>query len=130
MKLQAGFILLSIVGSACTAATPSAVAPSPTGCADVIEVTYEQAGDRTYSFVVTIRSPDEGWDKYADAYEVRSPTGEVLGVRELTHPHVDEQPFTRSLSEVDIGDNPWVEVVAKDSVEGFCGLAQVVSFEG
>jgi hypothetical protein len=49
---------------------------------------------------VTIAHPDTGWDHYADAWEVLSPGGASLGVRELAHPHETEQPFTRSLSGV------------------------------
>ena len=64
-------------------------------CADVIDV--EISGDGPYTFAVTVASPDTGWDKYADEWRIESEAGEVLGVRELTHPHVDEQPFTRSL---------------------------------
>lgn len=51
---------------------------------------------------VTIRHPDSGWDHYADGWEVLAPDGSRLGYRELVHPHVDEQPFTRSLSGVAI----------------------------
>jgi hypothetical protein len=46
----------------------------------------------------------------------------VLGTRVLTHPHVDEQPFTRSLSGVAIPEGfTQVEIAARDLVEGFCG---------
>lgn len=94
----------------------------PLLCANVVDVGVEQAGDGTFRFDVTVRSADTGWDKYADLWEVRSPDGSVLGTRELAHPHVDEQPFTRSLSGVDIpGDVEQVVVAARDSVEGFCG---------
>ncbi|MDH5453134.1 MAG: hypothetical protein OEY05_06225 [Paracoccaceae bacterium] len=46
---------------------------------------------------VTITHPDTGWDHFASGWEVIAPDGSVLGYRELAHPHVDEQPFTRSL---------------------------------
>ena len=49
---------------------------------------------------VTLRHADTGWDHYADAWRLVSPGGDVLGTRTLLHPHVDEQPFTRSLSGV------------------------------
>ncbi len=129
MNLRAGLVLLLTLTSACADLEPSTGAINPSVCADVIDVQATQVGDNIYDFAVTIRSPDQGWDKYADSFEVRSSTGEVLGTRELTHPHVDEQPFTRSLTAVDIGNESSVEVVASDSVEGFCGAAQVVSSE-
>lgn len=62
----------------------------------------EVRGDGPYSFDVTIRHPDTGWDHYADGWRVELSDGTVLGFRELFHPHVDEQPFTRSLSSVEI----------------------------
>ncbi len=97
-------------------------------CANVIGVTVDQEGNGSYRFSVTVLSDELGWDKYADAWEVRSLDGEVLGVRELVHPHEDEQPFTRSLAGVVIPpDIDEVVVVARDSVVGFCGSAYSVS---
>lgn len=101
--------------------SPDSTAPVParTGCADVIGV--DISGDGPYTFAVTVASPDTGWDKYADEWRIESESGEVLGVRELTHPHVDEQPFTRSLGGVDVDTGSTVVVAARDSVEGYCG---------
>lgn len=89
------------------------------GCADVIDVAI--AGGGPYTFDVTVASPDEGWDKYADEWKVETFDGRLLGVRELTHPHVDEQPFTRSLSGVTAESGIDVVVAARDSVNGYCG---------
>lgn len=48
--------------------------------------------------------------------------GEVLATRVLHHPHVGEQPFTRSLSGVAIPAGiQRVRVRARDSVYGFGG---------
>jgi hypothetical protein len=129
VRVRTGLVLLLTLTSACVDLEAGTEAANPPACADVIAVRVTQVGDNTYDFAATIRSPDEGWDKYADSFEVRSSTGEILGTRELTHPHVDEQPFTRSLTAVDIGSESSVEVVASDSVEGFCGVGQVMSFE-
>ena len=49
---------------------------------------------------VTISHADTGWDDYADGWEVLDAQGNSLGLRNLLHPHVNEQPFTRSLSGV------------------------------
>ena len=57
-----------------------------------------------WTISVTLRHPDTGWDHYADGWEVLSPDGKRLGMRVLAHPHVNEQPFTRSLSGVLIPD--------------------------
>ena len=99
----------------------------PASCADVTAVTVVAAGD-SFTVTATVSSADTGWDKYADAWEVRAPDGTVLGTRVLTHPHVDEQPFTRSLTGVTIPDDAAeVVVAARDSVEGFCGATVAVA---
>ena len=51
---------------------------------------------------MTVRHPDTGWEHYADKWDVMAPDGTVLGTRVLLHPHENEQPFTRSLSGVQI----------------------------
>ncbi len=92
------------------------------GCADVIDARAERREDGGYAFAVTVSSPDTGWEKYADEWQVRATDGTVLGTRTLAHPHVDEQPFTRSLDGVDIPEGvDRVVIVARDSVEGYCG---------
>jgi len=72
------------------------------GEVDVVDARAIRAADGSYGFDVTLRHEDEGWDHYADAWDVVAPDGTVLGTRVLYHPHVDEQPFTRSLSGVEI----------------------------
>ncbi len=57
-----------------------------------------------WRFFVTILHPDTGWDHYADGWEVLDDAGNRLGFRELHHPHVNEQPFTRSLGQVMVPD--------------------------
>lgn len=89
-----------------------------TAFADVVEVVEASYSPGRLS--VTLAHPDTGWDHYADAWEVLSLDGESLGVRELAHPHVEEQPFTRSLSVTLPGDGPWeVMIRAHDSVHGW-----------
>ena len=52
----------------------------------------------TWTVSVTLRHADSGWDHYANGWRLLAPDGRVLGKRDLTHPHVDEQPFTRDLT--------------------------------
>lgn len=97
------------------------------GCADVIEAEVVRSGDR-YVVTATVESADTGWERYADAWEVRTMAGDVLGTRVLAHPHVDEQPFTRSLTDVEIpAEVTTVEIAARDSVVGFCGTTVTVT---
>lgn len=90
--------------------------------ADVVDAKAQLASDGTYRFDVTVRHQDEGWDHYADAYEILTPDGEVLAVRTLTHPHENEQPFTRAISGVAIPEGiASVRIRAHDSVHEYGG---------
>ncbi len=98
------------------------------GEADVVDVSVKQSGKNIYSFSVTVRHADEGWDHYANKWDVVAPDGTVLGTRVLYHPHVDEQPFTRSLSGVNIPDTVGtVSVRAHDSVHEYGGKTATVN---
>ena len=95
------------------------VQASLAGPVEIVDANARQTSNGTYSFSVTLKHGDTGWDHYANAWDVTSPDGTVLGTRKLFHPHVEEQPFTRSLSGVKI-DKDIREVVirAYDSVHG------------
>ncbi len=82
----------------------------------------------TCSFHVTLKHADSGWEHYANQWDIISPEGKILGTRVLYHPHVNEQPFTRSLSGVKIpaGINQ-VTIRAKDSVHGYGGKEMTVN---
>jgi len=98
------------------------------GEADIVDVRVRMTGKDTFSFDVTVRHADEGWKHYADKWDVVAPDGTVLGTRTLYHPHVDEQPFTRSLSGVKIpGSIKEVTVRAHDSVHGYGGKTLIVA---
>ena len=90
--------------------------------AQVVYVKATEVSPAVWRFDVTVQHDDAGWDHYADRWEVLAPDGSLLGVRELLHPHVDEQPFTRSLSGVRIDPSIGrVKVRARDSIHGFGG---------
>ncbi len=74
------------------------------GEAMIEDVTIEHSAEGGYDFSVTIRHNDTGWENYVDKWVVLAPDGKLLGERVLSHPHVDEQPFTRSLRGVMIPD--------------------------
>jgi len=98
------------------------------GEADVIEVNVKRIADDTYNFDVTVRHSDEGWKHYADKWDVMAPDGTVLSTRILAHPHVDEQPFTRSLAGVKIPEGiSEITVRAHDLVHGYGGKTVTVA---
>ena len=91
------------------------------GEADIVKVEVEKTGG-SYRFDVTVRHDDTGWQHYADKWDVVTPEGEILATRVLYHPHVNEQPFTRSLSGVEIGAGVSSVVIrAHDLVHGYGG---------
>ncbi|WP_022704007.1 hypothetical protein [Pseudorhodobacter ferrugineus] len=95
-------------------ATPALSAPP------VIETVAATRSGDAWRFDVTLAHPDTGWDHYADAWEVLAPDGASLGLRVLTHPHVEEQPFTRSLAgiSVPVGTH-YVMIRARCLVDGW-----------
>jgi hypothetical protein len=83
----------------------------------------------TWRFSVTVRHNDEGWDHYADRWQViHKESGILLGERVLLHPHDSEQPFERSQSGIVIPmclEN--VIVRASCTVHGFGGREIVLN---
>ncbi|NND89773.1 MAG: hypothetical protein HKN42_02840 [Granulosicoccus sp.] len=71
---------------------------SSAGEADVIGGGLTTLGEGRFRIDATVLHTDEGWDHYVDRWDVITPDGQVLGSRELAHPHDTEQPFTRSLT--------------------------------
>ncbi|MBO9451907.1 hypothetical protein J7426_16650 [Tropicibacter sp. R16_0] len=95
--------------------------------APLIEKATARASGDTWRFDVTIRHPDTGWDDYADGWQVLDMDGNELGMRVLHHPHVDEQPFTRSLSGVKIpAGTKQVQIRARDSVGGWAKETTII----
>jgi hypothetical protein len=113
-----------------TAMLVATAAAAQAGEADVVDVTATAESGGAWRFDVSVRHADEGWDHYADRWEVLSPDGTVLGTRTLLHPHETEQPFTRSLSGVVTPDGiDEVEIRAHDSVHGYGGATMRVQLE-
>lgn len=79
---------------------------------DVIDAELEPQGD-AWRLSATLSSPYDTPERYADAFRARSEDGTELGVRELAHDHANEQPFTRSLTGLNIPND-----VARITIEG------------
>jgi len=90
---------ITLIGMALILTTASAGAEQP----EVVGGESSLAG-MGWRFEITVSHPDSGWDHYADGWEVLDAAGNRLGYRELFHPHVEEQPFTRALRSVMIPD--------------------------
>lgn len=86
---------------------------------EIVKVMLEPSANR-WTFHVTLKHADTGWDHYADDWRIVDKDGNVLGNRKLWHPHVNEQPFTRSLADVLIPKGTEIIYVeAHDKVHGW-----------
>lgn len=105
-----------------TIASASAIA----GKADVEAATASKSGN-SWTISAKIRHADEGWKHYANSFQVLAMDGTVLGTRVLFHPHVNEQPFTRSLGGVNIpAGTTKIRVRAGDLMHGYGGKEVVL----
>ena len=102
-----------MIAALCAASVAQADGP------EITKVNATETGGK-WRFDVTILHPDTGWEHYADGWRVLDMNGAELGIRVLLHPHVNEQPFTRSLSGVDIPDGTkQVQIQARDVSHGW-----------
>ena len=85
-----------------------------------IEAVKVRNDGATWTFSVTLRHDDTGWDDHADGWRVVGADGTELGLRILVHPHVNEQPFTRSQTGITIPEGvTQVFVEARTNTEGW-----------
>lgn len=88
---------------------------------DVLKAELESSGGDTWSLAVTISSPYDTQERYADGWRVLTPDGTVIGKRELTHPH-GGQSFTRTQSGLEIPQGvKEITVEARDLKNGYGG---------
>ena len=87
---------------------------------DIVGAIFDPIGDTTWSIRVTISSPYDTEERYADAWRVLTLDGLVLGTRQLNHDHAAEQPFTRALNNVEIPEGTEsVLIEAHDLINGW-----------
>ncbi|MEM7284782.1 MAG: hypothetical protein AAF480_00385 [Actinomycetota bacterium] len=97
---------------------------------DVLAAEASLDGDGTWTFRATLSSPYDSPERYADAWRVLDEEGNELGVRILAHDHANEQPFTRSLDNVEIPDDITVVTVeGRDQISGWGGATVEVVLE-
>jgi len=92
------------------------------GEANVTKVEFNKNKSNLYNFQVTVLHQDEGWDHYVNKWDIIDENNNVIATRILHHPHVTEQPFTRSLSGVKIPSNvKTITIRAYDKVHKYGG---------
>jgi hypothetical protein len=98
---------------------------------DILQVDLEPAGANTFDVAVTVSSPYDTPERYADGWRVLAPDGTVLGEHTLTHDHAGEQPFVRTQSGLVIPAGiDRVTVEGRDQRYGFGGRTQTVTVPG
>jgi hypothetical protein len=98
---------------------------------DVVAAKVTPRGGERFDFDVTVSSPYDTPQRYADAFRVVGAKGEVYGERKLLHDHAGEQPFTRDLYGVAIPAGVRSVVVeARDQRHGYGGRKLEVALPG
>ena len=89
---------------------------------EIIGVQLVSKGDRVYDVVVSISSPYDSPERYADGWRVLDEQGNVLGTHTLMHDHASEQPFTRTQRALEIPEGvARITVEGRDLANGFGG---------
>jgi hypothetical protein len=98
---------------------------------DVVSAKVTARGAQTFDVDVTVSSPYDTPQRYADAFRVMGKDGKVYGERILLHDHADEQPFTRDLAGVKIPAGVRTVVIqARDQKHGYGGKTVEVVLPG
>lgn len=98
---------------------------------DVIAVKVQARGADKFDFDVTVSSPYDTPQRYADAFRAAGANGVVYGERKLLYDHAGEQPFTRDLYGVTIPPGVRSVVIqARDRKYGYGGRTVEVALPG
>ena len=98
---------------------------------DVVGVKVTPRGGGRFDFDVTVSSPYDTPQRYADAFRVMNKDGKIYGERILWHDHAGEQPFTRDLYGVLIPAGVRnVVVQARDQKHGYGGKTAEAALPG
>jgi hypothetical protein len=123
-------VAVVIVGCGGDSSTPTAEPTGATASSEGGELFPDVLGavatldpaTATWSFEVTISSPYDTPERYADGWRVVGPDGTVYGEHTLAHDHAGEQPFTRVQRGVAIPDGvDAVTIEGRDQQSGFGG---------
>lgn len=96
------------------------------GEADIIDTKVE-CSNNLCRFKITVQHNDEGWEHYAKHVEILNMNRDkLLGSRLFHHPHVQEQPFTRTATVLFKEPVDQVIIRAFDTVHEFGGKELVV----
>jgi hypothetical protein len=124
-------LFLLAIASAWGAAHAQTAGRSEQRFPDVVAVKVRASGPSVFDFDVTVSSPYDTPQRYADGFRVYALGGQVFGERKLLHDHQDEQPFTRDLYAVKIPEAvKTVLVQARDQKHGYGGKVVEATLPG
>lgn len=136
-RLAPAVLAVGVLAACSTAAgdeasTDASTADASTAAEMFPDVLSAEVAEDGSSVAVTVSSPYDSPDRYADAIRVRSADGaEVYGERPLTHDHAAEQPFTRSVTDLEIPAGVREAVVeGRDQVSGWGGDTVTITLPG
>ena len=116
------------VSSAAAPSSGASTVPTEQRYPDVVAVEATAADDGSWSFAVTLSSPYDTPERYADGWRIVGPDGAVYGEHLLLHDHAAEQPFTRTQRGVDIPSGVGeVTVEGRDQRYGYGGATVTVT---
>lgn len=120
-------VLVAVSGTASAQSRPVSDQHHP----DVVAVKVTPRGVNRFDFDVTLSSPYDTLQRYADAFRVMDADGKVFGERVLLHDHAGEQPFTRDLYGITI-PSPIEKVIVqgRDRKFGYGGKTRTVVLPG
>lgn len=111
--------------------TAQAASSSTEQFPDVLAAKVTPRGGNVFDFDVSVSSPHDSPQRYADGFRVTDKKGRLLGERKLWHDHAGEQPFTRDLYGVSIPSGMSVVIIqARDQKDGYGGKKIEVSLPG
>ncbi|WP_347299006.1 hypothetical protein [Dolosigranulum savutiense] len=95
---------------------------------DILEAELTHESGDEYTIAVTVSSPYDTPERYADGWRVMTTDGEVLAEHDLAHDHANEQPFTRSRGPFVIpSDIQEVVVEGHDQANGYGGKTVTIA---
>lgn len=131
MHRRPHLLLLALL--ACALAAPWAHAAESAGqkFPDVLAAKVQARTSERFDFDVTISSPYDTAQRYADAFRVMHKDGSVYAQRLLLHDHASEQPFTRDLYGVRVPRGVGSVVIqGRDQQHGWGGKTIEVALPG
>ena len=131
MRLRSRILVLLPLACALMLAPARAADVAAQKHPDVVAAKVQARIADRFDFDVTVSSPYDTAQRYADAFRVMHKDGSVYAQRLLLHDHAGEQPFTRDLYGVRVPRGVRSVVIqARDQQHGWGGKTLEVALPG